>query len=394
MAKLDFKILPTRRKANGKLNIYLAVSHRREIRYITTEFEIDDEAEFEDGKVCYRKDASIMNKRMAYVMQEYVDKLQHLSVDRYANCAALKEALLKEEENPTSITISSMFNDRIERFEKEGRHKYASLNECSRDRIISILTDIPVIYISRNEVRKLEHEFLRRDYSAATIQIYLSHLKAAINELLTIGALDMRNPFQGYIMPSASARLLDVTQSDFAAILQLHSPLKSVNFAKDMWLLSFYLGGINMEDLTHANLSGDTIRFERSKTRNKKKGCKETVFAIPEEAKPIIQKYINKDGHLELGKAYLLQYLNTALKRLAAEACISQEQFCLYSARKTFAQFAFECGIRTEVIEYCLGQTVKQNRPVYSYVRVMQKYADEAIRTVINYAHGRNNTPQ
>ena len=39
MVTLNFKILPNRRKASNKLGIYLAVSHKKETRYITTEFE-------------------------------------------------------------------------------------------------------------------------------------------------------------------------------------------------------------------------------------------------------------------------------------------------------------------------------------------------------------------
>lgn len=151
-----------------------------------------------------------------------------------------------------------------------------------------------------------------------------------------------------------------------------------------MWLLSFYMCGMNMEDLKNVDLSGKVVRFERSKIRSKKKGNKETVFTIPNEARDIISKYISDDGKLKLNKAFILQYLNAALKKLADEVHLSRQQFCYYSARKTFAQFAFELGVRTEVIEYCLGQTMKDNRPVYSYVRVMQKYADEAIRKVID----------
>lgn len=42
MVTLNFKILPNRRKASKKLSIYLAVCHKKETRYISTEFEIDD----------------------------------------------------------------------------------------------------------------------------------------------------------------------------------------------------------------------------------------------------------------------------------------------------------------------------------------------------------------
>ena len=389
MATLNFKILSTRRKANGKLGIYLAVTHLKQVRYISTEFEIDDEAEFEKGKVCYRKDADKMNKRLAFVMSEYREKLSRLNPKEYHTCAQLKEALTKEEQSPESITVSKMLNDRIERLYSEGRIRYAKLNEQARNKIIEILTDVPIVYVSRNDIRILEKEFVKLKFSPATQQIYLSVFRSAINELINSETLNIPNPFRGFILPSSPVRLLDLTQEEFSLVLNHQSNLKSVHFAQDMWLLSFYLCGINMVDLLNADLSGDVIKFVRSKTTNKKKSNKETMFTIQPEARAIINKYINKEGKLEPHRTRIIQYLHPALRKLADEAHLGKEQFCFYSARKTFAQFAFELGVRTEVIEYCLGQSMKSNRPVYSYVRVMQKYADEAIRKVIDYAHGK-----
>ena len=63
----------------------------------------------------------------------------------------------------------------------------------------------------------------------------------------------------------------------------------------------------------------------------------------------------------------------------------SQGQNKTYLIALKLAQFAFMIGIRTEVVEYCIGQSVKKNRPIYNYVRVMQKQADAAVRKVIQY---------
>ena len=56
-----------------------------------------------------------------------------------------------------------------------------------------------------------------------------------------------------------------------------------------------------------------------------------------------------------------------------------------YSARHTFAQFAFEVGTPLEVVEYLLGQSMKTNRPIFNYCRVMKKQADTAMRKIIDY---------
>ena len=43
MATLNLKILPNRRKLSGKLGIYVSLTFKKEVRYISTEFEVDDE---------------------------------------------------------------------------------------------------------------------------------------------------------------------------------------------------------------------------------------------------------------------------------------------------------------------------------------------------------------
>ena len=85
----------------------------------------------------------------------------------------------------------------------------------------------------------------------------------------------------------------------------------------------------------------------------------------------------------------LRRYINKCLSLLADKVGI-KTTFSFYSARKTFAQFAFMLGVKTEVIEYCIGQTMKTNRPIYNYVRVMQRQADACIRKVIDYTENPN----
>ena len=61
MPTLAIKTIKNRRNASGNINICISLTFKREIRYIPTGFEIDDEAEFEDSKVCYRRNAAKMN---------------------------------------------------------------------------------------------------------------------------------------------------------------------------------------------------------------------------------------------------------------------------------------------------------------------------------------------
>ena len=51
--------------------------------------------------------------------------------------------------------------------------------------------------------------------------------------------------------------------------------------------------------------------------------------------------------------------------------CI-RDRVSYYSARKTFAQHGYDIGIEIEKIEYCIGHSMKNNRPIFNYIRIMQ----------------------
>ena len=71
--------------------IYLTITHKREVRYISTEYEIDDLYQFDKGKVVCRKDAKIMNQRLAYVLSEYQEKLNEIDNQDMYSCSQIKK---------------------------------------------------------------------------------------------------------------------------------------------------------------------------------------------------------------------------------------------------------------------------------------------------------------
>lgn len=389
MATLNLKILPNRRKSTGKLGIYVCLTFKKQQRYISTDFEIDDEFQFEDGKVCYRKDAAIMNKRMQYVLQEYQEKMDSLNLKKFTSCAQLKDVLQKDEEETPTITIGKLFAERIGRLEKEKRCSYAKMNEDTYRVISGILGDMPIDYITRNDIKKLHQAMKERGYTNGGIQIRMAHLKATLNEAIDEGLVKYEeHPFKKFVMPASEPRMMDITVNQFQRIKNIPSTCSNkILLARDIFLMSFYLGGINLADLVKADLSGNKLSYTRQKSESHKKGEKSTVLTITDEAREIISKYLIGDKiHLTGHSSYsgLQSYINKCFKLLAEETGI-KTSFAYYSARKTFAQFAFTIGVRTEVVEYCIGQSVKKNRPIYNYVRVMQKQADAAVRKVIQY---------
>lgn len=42
-----------------------------------------------------------------------------------------------------------------------------------------------------------------------------------------------------------------------------------------------------------------------------------------------------------------------------------------------------QTGIPLEVLEYCIGQSMKSNRPIFNYVKIMSQHADAAIAKIM-----------
>lgn len=389
MATLRFTVLPARKTSKGTFFIYLTITHKRDVRYISTGYEIDDLYQFDKGNVVCRKDAKLMNQRLAYVLSEYREKLNEIGdLDRYT-CSQIKEILEGKHKRESVILIKDYMESRIAELRNEGRENYADMNAYTLDKILSILGNIPLSSITPSTIDK----FIKGMYNLgnATKQMRLSHLKARINEAIKNGIVKYDiHPFSYVKMPKSSAKLLDLTIEEFRRILNFHTRYKKLSLARDLFLLSFYLGGMNLVDIVETEFDDETIHYIRKKTAAKKEGEKTVIFTIPEEAKCIIRKYIGRNGKLNFGYKFsyrnFQRYVNHCLKDLGKELNI-KSNISFYSARKTFSQFAFDLGIRTEIVEYCLGQSMKENRPIYNYVRVMQRQADAAIKIVIDYTN-------
>ena len=81
------------------------------------------------------------------------------------------------------------------------------------------------------------------------------------------------------------------------------------------------------------------------------------------------------------GKAYSV--ISRKMEAVADQAGI-RKRVVFYSARKSFVQHGFDLGIALETLEYCIGQSMKTNRPIFNYVRVMRNHADNAMRKIFD----------
>ena len=97
----------------------------------------------------------------------------------------------------------------------------------------------------------------------------------------------------------------DISVADVKKIRDAEIKEKSQRVARDVFMLSYYLGGINLMDLMQYNFKDAKImEYVREKSKNTKKGDMKISFTIPEEAKPIIKRWMGRNGKLDFGYKY------------------------------------------------------------------------------------------
>lgn len=390
MATLSLSVFKAKQLANGKHKIRIAVRHHHQTSYIITNYIIDDMTQFKNGRVVKRHDADIMNMQLRNLLNKYQKIIDEFyNVDNFS-ATELKKLITTYNKKDDNITIAKICKDYVKELIEDNRNGYAELIErCGKYFIEFLNGDIPAKAITPITINSFER-FLRnkKKLNQTTIGMYLTRLRVLTNLATKRYLIKQKTPpFQDCKIPQSLERELDISIGEFRALKSYYPKTKIEAIAKDLWFLSFYLGGINLIDLLNIDFSNiNEIEYIRKKTQNTKRRDKRIELSIPTEAREIITKYVNANGFLEFG--YKLKYHNFSryiartISKIGKE--IEIKRLCYYSARKTFVQFGFELGIPLEVLEYTIGQSMKQNRPIYNYIRIMKKHADTAIQKIIN----------
>lgn len=385
MATLKLVIVPAKVLKDGKHKIRIAVSHNQDTRYIITSTTIDSEKQFKNGQIVGRPDAGMLNRKLRLKLNEYQDALDKIDPDNYT-CAQLKDFLLKSAK-VKALTISQAADQHINKIKKESTKEiYAR----TKNYFIKAVGDVPLEMIDSSMVERFD-AYLRdvRKNGSTSRAIHLRHLRSFINPQIKHGNVDYKaDPFVDVIIPESQERELDITVEEFKMIRDADVAEKPLRMARDLFCLSYYLGGINLIDLLDIDFkNAKVIEYVREKSVNTKRGDKMISLTIPPEAKPIIKEWIGRNGKLDFGYKYsyvnFRNYVTKQISRLAKKLGI-EKRVVYYSARKSLVQHGFELGVNLEVLEYTIGQSMKKNRPIFNYVRIMRSHADAAMRIILD----------
>lgn len=303
-----------------------------------------------------------------------------------------------------SVTRESSFirliDDYISACKKEGT---AKTFRYTKDTLIAFCE---YAKISTNEtILRIDYRFLRdldkwmtdeRKFSPCTKSIVMRCLRAIYNEAIRCNLVSYNDyPFRSFHIKKAVPLSKEfISQEYIKKLLSLDlTTLQgeySLDYARDIFLISFYLCGMNLIDIyTLEHTDGDTIVKVRSKEEHC--GIDPVRIKITPELQCLIERHKGKKHLFNFAEKFknyetFQRNVRDRISRLG-KMTGSNVAFNFKNLRHTWATYASRLGVDKFVIDKSLGHADKtEDTTAFNYVIYDWGLTDEANKKVITYA--------
>ena len=374
-------------KSNNTAPIHIRFTLNRKIRYVSTGVIIHiNKWDFENQRI---KDNSPEMQELQYSidskLNEYRRKIKRLEA---LEVNVTLDNLLETNGRKINCTVGEYLKQTIERLETLGKYGSASkhrslLSRLSQFRSLNIRFDeIDLAYLHDFEL------FLRKEGNTNnSIATKYAIFKAAYNKALAEGLfVPKTTPFTKYKVGSlwTRTRKRAITKEDIQKLVALEiAPnyrTDYAEFARDIFLFSYYTAGINFTDmatLRYCDIVDGRIYYSRHKTQ------KLLSFQLVPNAMQIIEKYskanhtqedyifpiLDRTEHKTAQQVFnrthkVLRKVNRELKTLGEQIGLEMP-LTTYVARHTFATVLKRSGVNIAIISESLGHSDLSTTQIY-----------------------------
>ena len=409
MATVCAKILKHHLKADGTYNVKIRITHKNEKRYIDTDHYVTEKQLSKNMAI---KDP-IINRKVNQKIDDYRVAISELGEKlEFFSAEALRDYLCNKN---TEINFIQFCDDHIRQLRKDKRDGTASNHTTVRNSLADFFKreKISILEITAVMLKSYER-FLRGKRTMTRVNQLGKEVTTDSNGLTDSGLhnhmRDLRTlfnaarekfndddlgiikiphyPFKKYKIgspPETEKRNIAIRQIKMIRDCQT-KPGSRAELAKELFMLSFYLCGINAVDLyycTKENINKGRLDYNRSKTEDRRKDNAFISIKIIDEAKPLLDKYIGVLSARYTTSNGLDTALSKGLKQLRKITGIPDITF--YWARHTFANSARnDCRMSVDDIALALNHIDNGHRITDIYIAKDWKIVDEVQFSVIS----------
>ncbi|MCM1555885.1 MAG: site-specific integrase [Bacteroides sp.] len=390
---------------SGTYSVVIRMIHNRNIVFFPTPVQVFHSQINKKGEIVDPHLLVALNQRIMDIQSILLD--MGMSVEHYT-AAELKNAILRKEEansRPVGQGLELMKFWQEEFLPTIRQENTRKLYATSMRRFAQFIRseDINTSQINLKLLRNYEDYLRRDDVGERGINLYLTHLKrvfTAAKDLYNDEELNQNviqnNPFAKYKIPAPPAPKKEgaLTREQLLSIIHYQPNGERQRIAKDCFVLSLFLAGINSADLYYAEkgkLSENWIlEYERTKTKTRRKDKALQRITVPEYLRPLFEEYRDRTGRRLLN--FHIRYANEkALNRAISKGLkpigekVGIPGLYYYQARHSFATIAHNrLRYSLEDVGKCLTH-VPLMRVTEGYVEPDYSIVDEVNGAVFRY---------
>lgn len=420
---LTFKaiIMPHEQKSDKTYNVKIRITYQRQIKRISTSIFVtkdDLTKSFKIKNLSVIKETDDLIREYKNICSKYQVELHHYSIDDIVN-------LLKEERTRVkSVDFIKFSYEWINTGASKGAKNYKSavnafveylgsesldINKITSDMLRGFMDFLIRKREARVEKMKKKGE---RIPSNRMVSLYLGSIRHLFNlakkkynnydkDVIVV----KNSPFEHFEVPkqeSARKRALpdDVIQKIYKLPYILNSDgterICRYNLAKDCFIMSFCLIGMNSADLYNAcKLEEGTIIYNRSKTKDRRNDEAMMKVEIPLQLKSLVEKYRDRTGkrvfdfyHSYSNQSSFNRAINKGLKEIGKILKIDDLEY--YAARHSWATLAVnKVGIDKYTVHAALNHLDESMKVTDIYIERDFKIENAANRKVVDYVFGK-----
>lgn len=412
MATVQWIILKHHRRSDGTYNAKIAVTHNRKRVYIPTSI-YTSLVRFKKG----RTDGTLTDKTIEDTLNERVAKIRLIINDNeeivsgMPSASDVKDFIIRMLDAGKSIDfltfakdhISSIPNDNTRFYHESRLRTFASFVKETKKRDTLSVTEINSTLV-KDYAAWLKASKRRRGegygISDNTIRTYVFALATLFNAAkekyndYDNGVIVIKaEPFRTYKPAKTETAKRALSAEEIKSIWEYTPTNKSAEIARDVFLLSFFLAGMNVADMWECQPFTDRIEYTRKKTRSHKKDAPFLSLPIHPRISPIVEKYADINGKRGFGfyNSYskigsLHQCIHYGMLRMRED--LGLEGLTFYAARHSFATIARnDCGVSMDDIALCLTHDSGHSM-TDTYIKKDYSRIDNVIDKVVEFVFG------
>ena len=251
--------------------------------------------------------------------------------------------------------------------------------------------DIPLDGISSDLIQMYEAWLRAREVRMNTISFYMRILRAVYNRAVEKGLVEQKEPFRHVYTGIEKTRKRAISLKEVKKLKNLDLSRKpSLEFARDIFLFSFYTRGMSFIDIAYlrkSDLSNGILTYHRRKTGQlltiRWENCmKEIVDKYEDKNSKYLLPLLCSDGDSRKQYKNALRLVNYHLKTISKMLNI-QDPITMYVARHSWASAAKQNKVPLSIISQGMGHDSEVTTQIY-LASLDTSVIDKANKMILN----------